>query len=53
MADIRAITLPDGTTYDISDIIARSKQLTATYTESTLDLALEFGTAENSDNEEF
>lgn len=55
MADgkISQVSLPNGAVYDIEDTIARQMQLTATYTAATFDLALEFTSPENADNEEF
>ena len=53
MADISAIKLPNGTTYEIKDAVARSVQLSTTYTAATQDLAIEFEPAEDADNEDF
>lgn len=51
---ISQIKLPNGSTYDIEDIIARQIELSATYTETSIgsrvgDLALIFETIEGSD----
>lgn len=58
MANISQIQLPNGTTYDIEDTIARQMELSATYTETSTgsgvgDLALIFEAVGDSDNEEF
>ena len=55
MADgnISQITLPNGSIYDIEDVVARSVDLTATYTAATYDLELSFSPASTADNEEF
>ena len=50
---VSQIQLPNGSTYDIEDTTARQMQLNATYTTASLDLALEFSSAEDGDNEEF
>lgn len=50
---VSQIQLPNGTTYDIEDTTARQMQLSATYTAATLDLALDFVSVADSDNEEF
>ena len=43
----------DGNTYEIADEAARERSLTATYTSATYNLALEFDSPANADNEEF
>lgn len=58
MANISQIKLPNGTTYDIEDSIARQMNLSAVYTETSTgsgvgDLALTFEAVGDSDNEEF
>lgn len=53
MADIARIKLPNGTTYDIADSVARNATLTADYDESSEDLELMFSAATSADNEEF
>ena len=50
---VSQIQLPNGTTYDIEDTAARQMQLNATYTAATFDLALDFSSAEDGDDEEF
>ena len=50
---IAQIVLPNGSTYDLEDSVARTMDLTATYTAATYDLELVFTTAANADNEEF
>lgn len=50
---VSQIQLPNGITYDIEDTTARQMQLNATYTAATFDLALDFTSVADSDNEEF
>ena len=42
-----------GNTYEIADATSRSKELTATYTAATYNLALNLSAAEDADDEEF
>ena len=53
MANISQITLPDGTSYDIEDSIARGMSLDATYTAATYNLSLTLDVADDADNEDF
>ena len=43
----------DGDIYEEADAVAREMTLTATYTPATYDLAIEFASPANTDNEEF
>ena len=52
IGDMNYLTIGDKT-YEVADTTARSMQLTATYTAATLNLELEFGTAEDADEEDF
>lgn len=53
MADVSSIKLPNGTTYDIADSVARTATLTGTYTSATENLELIFSASTSADNEEF
>ena len=55
MADgnISQITLPNGSTYEIKDEVARAIDLTATYTAGTFDLALSLDSAIDADDTEY
>lgn len=54
---ISQIQLPSGSTYEVKDVVARTMTLDVTYTPGTNntpgDLAFNFTTAANADNEEF
>lgn len=58
MADISQITMPDGTTYNIKDTVARQSgggggtgTLVAVYTAATYDLELRIDNANDADNQ--
>ena len=53
MANISQIELPNGTTYDIEDTVARGVTLDATYTAATYNLSLTLDTADDADEEDF
>ena len=57
LGDISVITFPNGNSVSIKDAIARTMTLDVTYTPGANntpgDLAFEFTTAANADNEEF